>query len=159
MRVRPAVRADLTDLMRLWERLAAHHVAVEPSLRLRENHAEFWRRWLSLRLGDGQTLVLVAEAPGSGPVGYLLAAVGDSLPLLAPEKVGYVEEAFILPEHRGRGLFRALLAEACAWMRRQGVTRVEADVYAANAGALQAWQAAGFRPLAVRMLLPLEPEE
>lgn len=105
---------------------------------------------MELRLKDGQTIALIAEA-GGRPAGYLLASVTESLPLFPPGKIGYVDEAYVIPDFRGRGLFKRLLEQALAWMREQGAGRVEADVYADNDIGLRAWGNNGFSYRSIRV--------
>ena len=69
--------------------------------------------------------VWLAEA-GDEHAGYLQAAVLRSTPWPSRPDGGrlLVEEFFVRPSHRGLGVGEVLLAEAVAWSRREGLSRV-----------------------------------
>ncbi len=77
------------------------------------------------------------------PVGYLVLCFGYSL-----EKGGrdaMVDEFFIEPSHRGRGLGRRALELALAEVRKQGIVSVFLEVDRDNEPARRLYAAAGFR--------------
>jgi RimJ/RimL family protein N-acetyltransferase len=51
----------------------------------------------------------------------------------------------LLPELRGRGIGRRLLARTLAAARAAGIARVELEVYAGNAAAITLYERCGFR--------------
>ncbi|MGH7128141.1 MAG: GNAT family N-acetyltransferase [Planctomycetaceae bacterium] len=59
--------------------------------------------------------------------------------------LGAVQNVGILPEHRGLGLGRALVAKALHGFKREGVRRVYLEVTADNAPAVGLYRAVGFR--------------
>lgn len=67
---------------------------------------------------DTNSLVLVAETPAAGTVGYL---VGSShMTLFANGPVAWVEELMVAEAVRGRGIGRQLMAQAEAWASARG---------------------------------------
>jgi len=81
---------------------------------------------------------------GGERLGFLFAEVepagapGDASP------AGWIHELFVVPDARGRGIARALVAEADAFFAARGVQRVSVRVESGNAEALRYWQERGF---------------
>jgi ribosomal protein S18 acetylase RimI-like enzyme len=58
---------------------------------------------------------------------------------------GAVQNVGVAPEHRGRGLGRALILRSLAGFRAAGVPRVYLEVTASNLAAVQLYRSVGFR--------------
>jgi len=64
----------------------------------------------------------------------------------------------VLPAYRGRGLFKAVIAHACDWLRAQEYQTVYAMVHSTNGPSRAAFEAAGFHSVAtVRHFLLYRP--
>lgn len=109
--IRAAAPADVPDLLRLiqglaeYEKLAHMAVGTEPQL-----HAALFGARPAAE-------ALIAEDGGT-PVGFALFFTTFSTFLCKPGL--YLEDVFVVPEHRGRGIGKALL-------RRLGKLAVERD--------------------------------
>jgi GNAT superfamily N-acetyltransferase len=103
--------------------------------------------------GDGRTLILVARDEGR-PVG--LAFLSFPWTLERGGKVLWVEELYVVPECRGRGIGGRLLAAALDLARERGCLAVELDTDGNHARAGNLYARAGFqgRPR-VHWTLPL----
>ncbi len=124
--VRPATRADVPLISRLIQQLAEYE---------REPHAPQLAEADLLRDGFEDSPVfscLVAEADGTAAGFALYFPIystwqGRSL---------HLEDLFVLPEYRGRGLGRALLTAVADEARARGCARLQWDVLAWNEPAL-----------------------
>lgn len=58
---------------------------------------------------------------------------------------GAIQNVGIVPEHRGRGLGRALVQAALCGFRDSGLTHISLEVTAANAPAVKLYQSLGFQ--------------
>lgn len=61
------------------------------------------------------------------------------------EGVGAIQNVGVLPEYRGRGLGRLLVARALNGFREQGIERAYLEVTAENAMAVRLYRSIGFR--------------
>lgn len=107
-------------------------------------------RTFAALVGDpalGQVWVL--EADGA-PAGYLALTVGFSMEHGGLR--GFVDDLFVRPPARGRGLAAAALAEARRACAARGVRALCVEVGPANDGARRVYARAGFRDTA-RLLL------
>jgi GNAT superfamily N-acetyltransferase len=74
--------------------------------------------------------------------------------IVQPKRVGWIEDCYVEPQARRRGIGSALVQAALAWLRAQHVTRVELAVLVANREGLAFWEQQGFG--AVRVMLSRE---
>ncbi len=100
------------------------------------------RRGLALLLAAGRAAVLVAEQ-GNRIVGMCTGQVVISTAEGGPAVL--VEDVVVLPERRGRGVGRSLLAALAGWSREQGAERMQLLADHTNRNALAFYQRTGWR--------------
>ena len=72
---------------------------------------------------------LGAVAATGDLVGHIIFFVRDT----EATKMGYIFTLYVAPEHRNRGVARALAAEAVRWLKERGAMLVVAHTHATNA--------------------------
>lgn len=138
IRIEPATERDVPDILRLirelakYERLADEVVASEGTLR----RALF---------GTEATAEAVLAWAGDRPVGFALWFYTFSTFL--GRRGLYLEDLFVVPEWRGRGAGRALLAHLARRAVARGYGRIEWSVLDWNEPAIRFYRAIGARPL------------
>ena len=104
------------------------------------------RQGLALLLDDRRAKVLVAELT-DGVVGMctgqLVVSTAEGGPALL------VEDVVVDPDHRGRGIGRAMLAALADWARGRGVRRLQLLADANNGPALAFYDRLGWRATAL----------
>ena len=104
------------------------------------------RQGLTLLLDDERARVLVAER-ADGVVGMctgqLVVSTAEGGPALL------VEDVVVDPDHRGRGVGRALLAALADWARGRGVRRLQLLADGNNGPALAFYERLGWRATAL----------
>jgi GNAT superfamily N-acetyltransferase len=132
--VRPAAPADVPEILRLIRELADYehllHACVADEALLCEN----------LFGPDAVAQSLVAEAEGQ-IVGYAIYFRTFSTFLARPGL--FLEDIYVMPAHRGRGLGKAMLVEICRIARRRGYGRVEWAVLKWNAPSIAFYRSLG----------------
>ncbi len=145
--IRPATPADAPAVVRLVAALAAYEKLTPPdagaAARLAADMARTPPRFQAL----------LAEVDGA-PVGVAIAFETYATFTAAPKY--YVEDVFVLPEHRGRGIghafFRALAREAM----RRGCTMMEWTALDWNKPAHKFYRGLGARHLEMWQVFRLE---
>jgi GNAT superfamily N-acetyltransferase len=153
-RVRRARPADRAEAVALWQALHREHEALDPRYRLAPDAALRWANDFDEWVREGRDLVLVAEA-SAGLVGLLVAHLAYPIPAYAPTLFAHVDDVFVSPEWRGRGVGRALLAEAERWARGEGAAHLQAGVLAPNADGRAFWSRVGTDDYMVIVTKPL----
>jgi GNAT superfamily N-acetyltransferase len=102
----------------------------------------------------GPRLHVVAEREGR----LMGMALGHALvpSSMSEELAVEVSNVIVLPEARGRGVGRALVAEIARWAVEGGARLLTIKTYSNNGEALRFWEGLGFRPRLVQMTLPAE---
>jgi GNAT superfamily N-acetyltransferase len=111
---------------------------------------EEWRE----RFAPGPDRVSVAEVDEDGRfVGMVSGFVARDVP-----DVAYLAGMFVIPERRGRGIGRRLVAEVEAWAVELGLRRLELDVNPELHAAAQLYEGCGFRRTGRSHAFPDRPE-
>ncbi len=142
-RVRRATPGDLEAMIGLWKALVAGHAAVDPAFGLREGGGERLERSFRRGLEAEDAGLWVFEREGE-LAGLCIARVRRAPELAVEPCRGEVEDLFVRPDTRRRGVGRALVGAALDWMRGRGVERVEARVATGNPVGQAFWRALGF---------------
>ncbi len=133
MRIEVARANDQGAVVALLEaQFREHHIELGPL-------AEAVRGMLS---EPARGVILLARAPG--PVG--VAVVAFTWTLEHGGATAWLDELFVLPAHRGRGVGRALLHRALAIAKDHGCAAVDLEVDADHARAERLYEREGFAP-------------
>ncbi|MBX5483082.1 MAG: GNAT family N-acetyltransferase [Myxococcaceae bacterium] len=138
LQLRPATAADTGTILRFiralaeYERLSGEVVATEAQLR-------------ETLFGERPQAEVVLAFDGEEPVGFALYFHNYST-FLARRGL-YLEDLFVLPEHRGRGIGKALLKELARIAVARGCGRLEWAVLDWNEPARRFYESLGARPL------------
>lgn len=145
--IRDARDADRPRLVAFMAALQEFERATEPNRtpgpEMAESHIDALIGWAGEHPGGS---VLVAEM-GSRVAGFLITGVKEELGTYVPEParlVGDLSDLWVEPEFRGRGVARALVAEAEARLRATGIARVEVSALPTNADALALYRRLGY---------------
>jgi GNAT superfamily N-acetyltransferase len=138
VRIRPAEEADTGLLLGLIRQLAEYERLLDAVVA----DEETLRRTL---FAERRAEALVAEVDGEA-AGFALFFHNYSTFLARPGL--YLEDLFVLPAMRGRGIGRALLARLAAIALERGCGRMEWAVLDWNESAIGFYRALGAAPLA-----------
>lgn len=113
---------------------------------------------LHQRAADSDGVVLVAETDGA-VIGHLVLAFERLGPYVREELRDYalVADLFVREVHRGRGVGRALVAEAERRAIARGMPRMMLGVVHGNRAAERSYRRQGFRDYALEMVKDLLP--
>jgi ribosomal protein S18 acetylase RimI-like enzyme len=151
--IRPAIVGDELILARLNRFAQDLHVERRPDL-FRASRIQEVAAWFRSRLEDPATRAWVAE-DGAAPIGYLIAVLHDRPegPFTVARRFCEIDQLAVDPTRRGQGIARALMVEALARVRADGVHEVEATSWSFNDTAHTMFRRLGFVPKTVRFEL------
>jgi ribosomal protein S18 acetylase RimI-like enzyme len=130
--IRRATAADAADLGRLLNAFNAEFGEPTPD-------AEVIAQRAAPLIESGEVTVLFA---GDGPDGFAQLRFRPSLYTGALD--AYLEELYVVPERRGRGLGRALLEAAMSHARERGAAHIDLGTSEDDVAALSLYESAGF---------------
>lgn len=130
--VRRASIADAPDVARLLHDFNLEFSDPTPGVAVLTDRVE-------RLLGDGEAVIALV---GDGPDG--LAVLRFRRAIFTEGLDVYLEEFYVAPDKRGRGLGRALLDAAMELAREEGADRIELGTNEDDAAARAVYEAAGF---------------
>ncbi|HJQ83877.1 MAG TPA: GNAT family N-acetyltransferase [Candidatus Binatia bacterium] len=146
--IRPATPADRDAIVRLLEAQFVEHAIDTPPAAVARAVAEL--------LDAPERARFVVASRDGRVVG--VAAISFVTPLEHAARSIWLEELYVEPAERGRGVGTALLEAACALAAACGAVAVDLEVDAAHERAANLYRRAGFAPLPrtrwVRRLTP-----
>ena len=150
--IRPATPADKAALGDLWEAFlneqAQHDSDLAPAEDARKRWENDYEGWLQ---DDGIFLsVAIKEAV---LIGFAYASLTYHAPIYRAGKEAFLNELFVAPPHRRKGIGTRLLGEARAWAEEQEVRRLRLSTLYHNTAAREFWEAAGARAHAVTYVM------
>ena len=153
--IRPAQPSDRDAAVALYAALHRAHETLDPRYRLADDALARWatdvRDWTRSRADA----VWLAETPAGDAVGLLTAHLYQPPPMFRPHTLVWVDDLYVDPAHRGRGVGRRLLDAARTWGRERGAVELRAGVLAANEGARRFWAGEGATDFSVTVVAPL----
>lgn len=148
---RPARPEDLPVLLKFEQSIVAFERPFNPTLR--PDPISYYD--IAAMIGDPEVKVLVAvdgdRIIASGYAKQLTASA-----YVTPSEYAYLGFMFVDPVYRGHGVNKLITDELIRWAKDRGLTEIRLDVYADNAGAIRAYEKAGFTPLLLEMRRSLD---
>jgi ribosomal protein S18 acetylase RimI-like enzyme len=150
--IRPAAAPDIAVLGRLGALLVALHHKFDPLrfIELTPRTAEGYGSFLAGEMQRSAAAVLVAENAGQ-VIGYAYAGLEgtDYMALRGPAGVLY--DLVVDPDHRRKGIGRALLEAATGALLERGAPRILISTAERNDAAQRLFASAGFRRTMIEM--------
>ena len=142
-KVRRAGLRDLDRVTALWTAVTEHHARLDPIFALRPEAGDRIRALVRGQLGAPDVAVFVYDDAGDLP-GFCTVVVDRAPPILQEVERAEITDLGVREAARRGGVGRALVDAALAWVREQGVARVEVRVAAHNPEGQGFWRAQGF---------------
>ncbi|MEM9665549.1 MAG: GNAT family N-acetyltransferase, partial [Bacteroidota bacterium] len=156
MTVRRATRDDLEALAALWNAFMHEQARLEPRLRVAADAQARWTNDAQHWLADETTRLFVAADPGSSPLaGYVMAHRWAPPPIFESGGEVFLQELFVRPEERSRGVGQRLVESVRTWAVSLGAERVRLEALAANEAGRAFWAQLHATPISVGLAIEL----
>lgn len=150
-------REDAAEAARLWVQSAREHEEYDAVYTTSPNAEKTMRRFLADLSSGGYACLLVAVVQsgegGEEVVGFLSAELREGSPTFSPKTWTSIDDVYVAPDHRGRGIGRSLLDGCKDWSREREADGVSLQVAAANGRARKLYRELGFREVSVYEVL------
>jgi len=113
------------------------------------------RRFLADVANSGYSFLFVAVA-GERTVGFISGELRQGSPTFLPKTWASVDDVFVEPDYRNRGMGRALLQSVEAWAKERDADGISLQVAAANTRGRKFYEDLGFREISVYEVLEFE---
>ncbi len=156
--IRPGRREDAGDAARLWVRSAEEHASYDPIYTVSTEAERTMRRFLADLTSSSHTFLFVAtsgESPEEEIIGFISGELREGSPTFNPKTWASVDDVYVVPAHRSRGIGKALLEKVEEWSRERRASGVSLKVAAANERGRNFYRELGFREVSVYEVLEL----
>ena len=150
MIIRKATEKDLKTLNELqialtkYERKIAKHL-VDPEKVKNEYLKEYKKR-----IKQKNSVFFVAQE-NDKIVGYILGEIEKPSHHHIFKKRGYIVDAFVIKEYRGKGIGEKLTRRLLEWFKSKGIKWIRVSAYANNKVGINFWKKMGFKNYVVDM--------
>jgi GNAT superfamily N-acetyltransferase len=141
--IRAASPRDRNRIVSLWLDLVEHHRRLDPAYPSLSGIREVLLEEVERGIRSRRCRVLVAD-PGDKPIAFLFAELQRRGPALDRGRSGRIQELYVDPAWRSRGVGRALVDVASGWLRERGARSVSVRVEPGNHSGFAFWQRSGF---------------
>lgn len=145
--IREAKAEDLGSISELMQRFIALNGEFDPMLRSREDSEGSIRDYLESAISSDSASIFVAELDGK-LVGFLKAEIRSRV-FHEPDMEGVIQEFYVLPQFRRRGVGERLVRYAIDRLKER-VGLVTAEFPSLNTIAVNFYKKMGFRPIVTR---------
>lgn len=127
-------------LIEMWVDHAKHEPTLLDEEQMRNSNVD---KWYKDAFDSDKTCVFVAEVDGNF-AGVVRADINEISHFFKDNKILYLNDAFVLPQYRGRGIMRALIHEVEKAAKEKGIKRIQTRVYTYNKAMQKALEASGY---------------
>ena len=153
--IRPGRREDAAETARLWMRSAEEHTAHDRVYQTAPGAEKTMRRFLADVANSGYSFLFVVAA-GDRTVGFISGELRQGSPTFLPKTWASVDDVFVEPEYRNRGMGRALIQSVQSWAKERDADGISLQVAAANSRGRKFYEDLGFREVSVYQVFEFE---
>lgn len=130
-------------LKQLWLSLAREMFEIERFILPSEENADKWISFIRDTLVRGKGFLFVAKI-GTKPIGFCTSSIFE-IPLEVSKLMGSINDLYVLPEFRRRGVGRKLMVASLRKLKAKGVEAVRLSVLKENRVAVRLYEKLGFK--------------
>ena len=136
---------DVDDSIKeLWLNLAREMFEIERLTVPSEANANKWVRFIREGLKSRRCVLLVVKSEGR-VVGFASGTIHWDFPLEVSQLVGKLDDLYVLPEFRRRGVGKKLVVECLNKMKAAGVKAIRLQVLKDKKAAVKLYEKLGFK--------------
>ncbi len=156
--IRRARLEDLEGLAELWMAFLNEQTSLDERVRVSDDAMVRWRNDYPSWIDRERRYIVVAESDGKVQ-GFAAAVRSAPAPIFEYVPEMYVEELYVAPEARRKGVGRALFDSLRTWGESWGARRARLSVLAGNDVARTFWNRLGLTDMSVSMAVALDGQE
>lgn len=156
--IRPGRREDATNVARLWVQSAEEHASYDSVYTVSTEAEKTMRRFLADLTSSSHTFLFVAvssDSPEAETIGFVSGELREGSPTFSPKTWASVDDVYVVPEYRSRGIGKILVERVKDWSKEKGASGVSLQVAAANERGRDFYRNLGFREVSVYEVLEL----
>jgi len=143
-KIEKAQRKDLKSTIKLALMLQKYECTIDPGLKKAKELTKIFERYHRKNLNNKKKMILVAKIDNK-VVGFALASIEKRMSIFKEKRAGHIDDIFILPKHRRKGIAREFVKKISEWFKRNGIKIAVIYAYKNNKLGMASWTALGFK--------------
>ena len=119
-----------------------------------EANGRTWIKLIRESLASGRSFLFVAKN-GKKPVGFAYGTVFWDFQFEVSQSIGLINDVYVLPEFRGKGIGQKLVIECLKKLKKEGIDLVRLTVLKHNESAVRLYEKLGFETYRYGMMQSL----
>ncbi len=145
MELRNLTQADYSAMLALYQQLDHMHVEARPDYFV-DREEVYPREHYDAAVADPECLLMGVFDEKESLVGTVRATLWKESGMVKTIKTVCLDDIFVLPEFRRRGVASMLFSAVERWAKEQGAVRLDLHVWDFNKDALALYRAMGMTP-------------
>ncbi|MBI5229395.1 GNAT family N-acetyltransferase [Candidatus Micrarchaeota archaeon] len=141
--IEKADKKDLDELLELSDRLLRQMMEIDKEIKLIKNHGPLKRKYYLTELKNPNSVFFKAVCDGK-TVGFVFGTLKEGIPILKDDDYGNLNEIYLLPEFRRKGIGHRLMKSMRQWFKKKGVKWMRLYALVKNKRAQTAYKKFGF---------------
>ena len=146
MVIRKLTASDYDMVVELYKALDEMHVQARPDYFVPREKAEIYPRNAFLHNLSHPAVLELGAFEDEKLVGFVRASLWEESGMVKDLKMVCLDDIYVMPACRRRGIAAKLFAAAASWAKEQGAARLELHTWDFNRDAIAMYQAMGMTP-------------
>ena len=142
------------SLKELWIKLAQEMYELEQYTLPSESNADLWLKYIQSEIVEGRGFLLGAFDENV-LVGFAAASFARSFPMQVSERMGTINDLYVLPTYRRKGIGSNLVKGCLEKMESSDVDSIRINLVSGNEAALELYRKLGFEKYRLSVKKPL----
>ena len=146
VRIRKLVESDYDQVIELYTQLDEFHVQARPDCFVHRENVKIYPKDAFLHNLAYPGSLDLGAFEGDRLIGFVSATLWEESNMRKDLKTVCLDNIYVLPSYRRRGIAAKLFAEVEAWAKKQGAIRLDLHTWDFNKSAIAMYEAMGMTP-------------
>lgn len=146
MEIRKLTQSDYDRVIELYKELDELHVQARPDCFVHRDKEEIYPKDAFVHDLSHPGVLELGAFENEQLVGFVRASLWEESGMVKDVKTVCLDDIYVLPACRGKGVATRLFAEVEVWAKEQGAVRLELHTWDFNKNAIAMYQAMGMTP-------------
>ena len=145
-KIRQLVESDYDQVIELYTQLDEYHVRARPDCFVHRERDKIYPKDAFIHNLAYPGAMEVGAFEGDRLIGFISATLWEGSNMRKDLKTVCLDNIYVLPAYRRRGIAAKLFAEVESWAKEQGAIRLELHTWDFNKGAIAMYEVMGMTP-------------
>ena len=146
MEIRKLTQSDYDRVIELYKEMDELHVQARPDCFVHRDKEEIYPKDAFVHNLSHPGVLELGAFENEQLVGFVRASLWEESGMVKDVKTVCLDDIYVLPACRGKGVATRLFAEVEVWAKEQGAVRLELHTWDFNKNAIAMYQAMGMTP-------------